>query len=60
MNKSGKRRQTPRTEPTAAERAATAQDIEETERRRIRALLSLPMKKRTHFLRVRVGRGSAL
>lgn len=29
-------------------------------RRRIRALLALPMEKRTHFLRVRVGRGSAL
>ena len=40
--------------------AAVARDEEETERRRIRALLKLPMHKRTHFLRVRVGNGSAL
>ena len=30
------------------------------ERRRIRARLKLPMLKRTHFLRVRIGNGSAL
>jgi hypothetical protein len=42
--------------------AADPQDIsgDAELRRRIRALLALPMEKRTHFLRVRVGRGSAL
>jgi len=34
--------------------------LETDERRRIRALLKLPMLKRTHFLRVRIGNGSAL
>ncbi|MEI8078645.1 MAG: hypothetical protein WCH61_03325 [bacterium] len=32
---------------------------EADERRRIRALLKLPILKRTHFLRVRIGNGSA-
>jgi hypothetical protein len=44
----------------AAVAAATAADNEATERRRIRALLKLPMLKRTNFLRVRVGKGAAL
>ena len=44
----------------AAGTAARAQDAAATERRRIRQLLQRPMLQRTHFLRVRIGRGSAL
>ena len=44
----------------AAHRAALTRVEEEDERRRIRALLRLPMHQRTHFLRVRIGAGSAL
>ena len=44
-----------------AERTAAATlEWETEERRRIRALLKLPMLKRTNFLRVRIGNGSAL
>lgn len=41
-------------------REAIDRDNEAAERRRIRTLLRLPMTKRTHFLRVKVGPGSAL
>jgi len=44
----------------AARLAALLRDTEDTERRRIRALLKLPLLKRTNFLRVKIGRGSAL
>ncbi|OGV78943.1 MAG: hypothetical protein A3K19_24015 [Lentisphaerae bacterium RIFOXYB12_FULL_65_16] len=44
------------------ELAATADllESEEADRRRIRALLRLPMNQRTNFLRVKVGAGTAL
>ena len=35
-------------------------EVADDELRRIRALLSLPIQKRVNFLRVRVGKGSAL
>lgn len=44
----------------AVRAAALAAEEEATERRRIRALLKLPLLKRTNFLRVKVGRGSVL
>ncbi len=40
--------------------AALARESDRALREQIRRLLALPMEKRTHFLRVRVGRGSAL
>ena len=43
-----------------AVREAIVRLDEAEERRRIRMLLRLPMLKRTNFLRVRIGRGSAL
>ena len=44
----------------AARTAAATLEWEKEERRRIRALLKLPMLKRSNFLRVRIGNGSAL
>ena len=50
-----------RTDAAQAVRTAAATlEWETEERRRIRALLKLPMLKRTNFLRVRIGKGSAL
>ena len=59
MNK----RKTIKPKPDAAQAARTAAatlEWETEERRRIRALQKLPMLKRTNFLRVRIGNGSAL
>lgn len=58
MNKSDCRKTT-RANP-AHDPDALARETEADDRRRIRALLRLPMNKRTHFLRVRIGKGSAL
>jgi len=47
--------------PTRAQRlAALARESELDLRAQIRRLLALPMEKRMNFLRVRVGRGTAL
>jgi hypothetical protein len=47
--------------PTRAERlAALASESDLALREQIRRLLALPMGERMNFLRVRVGRGSAL
>ncbi|MBU4461041.1 MAG: hypothetical protein KJ579_10765 [Verrucomicrobia bacterium] len=57
-----KHAESPRTENRRGKGAAGRPDnpCDADLRRRIRALLALPMEKRTHFLRVRIGRGSAL
>ena len=48
-------------EPTRKERLdALALESEHALREQIRRLLALPMEKRMNFLRVRVGRGTAL
>ena len=39
---------------------AMAAEIAADDLRRVRALLRLPMTRRVHFLRTRIGRGSAL
>jgi hypothetical protein len=50
-----------RKHPTRADRlAALAHEGERALREQIRRLLALPMEKRMNFLRVRVGRGTAL
>ncbi len=45
--------------PGAAEPAAPIADLDD-DRRRIRALLELPITQRMNFLRVKIGKGSAL
>jgi hypothetical protein len=51
----------PKRKPSRNERLdALARESERALRDQIRRLLALPMEKRTNFLRVRVGRGSAL
>jgi hypothetical protein len=50
-----------RKRPTRGDRlAALAREDERALREQIRRLLALPMEKRMNFLRVRVGRGTAL
>ena len=50
-----------RKRPTRTDRlAALAREDERALREQIRRLLALPMEKRMNFLRVRVGRGTAL
>ena len=59
MKRARPRKQTAAVTPDPV-REAIDRDNEAADRRRIRALLRLPMEKRTHFLRVKIGRGSAL